>query len=182
MGDDDQDFLNEAVEDQSEIDGAKSGFLPGLLMRVLRWAAVAIGIVIVAGTTAFFVVRIVSRGSVSDELSRISPSTLAKPDPFENFDNIEAIRGVTSDEEPAIFTVRVTLLYEKGNTKITTELGDRVRELQNVVFLHISQKRAQDLRPEQYASLQEELRQSINRVLSQGTIDQVVFREFVVAR
>ena len=183
MGDEDQDFLNEAVEDSTDIDGgAKTGFLPGVLIRVLRWVAIAVGIIIVSGTTAFFVVRVASRGSLTDDLSVISPEYQAKRAPLENFDNIDAIRGVTSDQEPAIFTVQVSLLYEFGNTAVNTELTQRRREIQNLIFLHVSQKSVSELRPENYATLQEELKQQVNRIMSQGRIDQVVFREFVVAR
>ena len=182
MGDEDQTLIDS--EESTEEESSKSKGLSALLTGLLKWVAVAIGVIVVAGTTSFVIVNGVSprAGSNGNELARISPLVQAKRAPLENYDEIEAIRGVTSDEEQAIFTLQVSLLYEMGNTTVNTELISRKREIQNLVFLHVSQKSAEDLRPEYYTTLQEELKQLINRVLSQGRIEQVVFREFVVAQ
>ena len=182
MGDEDQTLIDS--EESTEEESSKSKGLSALLTGLLKWVAVAIGVIVVAGTTSFVVVRGMSprASATGNELARISPLVQAKRAPLENYDEIEAIRGVTSDEEQAIFTLQVSLLYEMGNTTVNTELISRKREIQNLVFLHISQKKAEDLKPKYYTTLQEELKQLINRVLSQGRIEQVVFREFVVAQ
>ena len=97
-------------------------------------------------------------------------------------DSIESIRGVTADDAPAIFSLKVSLGYEEGNNKIAFELNARRREIQNISFLYISQKERDELRPERYQQLQDELRNQINQVMKEGKIKQVVFSEFVVTQ
>ena len=183
MGDEDQDFLSEAAAaDDSEPDsGQQSRAIPGLLIRVLRYAAIGAAIVIVAGTTAFLVSGNRS-GTVADQLNAVSAQGPDKREALGKFDLLEVVRGVTSDEQPQIFTLKVELGYEQGDSNLQTELNDRVSELENLIFLHVSQKRAEDLRPRNYATLQEELRRQINRVLINGQVEAVWLSEFVVVQ
>ena len=97
-------------------------------------------------------------------------------------DSIESIRGVTADETPAIFSLKVSLGYEEGSNKIAFELNARRREIQNIIFLYISQKHREELAPKYYQQLQDELMNQINRRMKEGKIKQVVFSEFVVTQ
>ena len=126
--------------------------------------------------------NIINRGRKSSDLAIVSPQYQAKAEPLQYDDSIESIRGVTADEVPGIFSIQVSLGYEEGNNRIAFELNARRREIQNIVFLHISNKSKDGLKPEYYTKLQEELKEQINRVMKSGKIKQVVFREFVVAQ
>ena len=184
MGDEDQDLLSEAVADDGDA-GQQTRAIPGLLIRVLRYAAIGAGIVIVAGTTAFLVSGNrsgSSSGAVADQLNAVSLQGPEKREALAKFDLLESVRGVTSDEQPRVFTLQVELGYEQGDTNLQTELNDRVSELENLVFLHVSQKRAEELRPRNYATLQEELKRQINRVLINGQVEAVWLSEFVVVQ
>ena len=182
MGDEDQDFLNEAVADDTEQDsGQQARAIPGLLIRVLRYAAIGAAIVIVAGTTAFLVSGNRS-GTVADQLNAVSPQGPDKREALARFDLLESVRGVTSDEQPQVFTVKVELGYEQGDTTLQTELNDRVSQLENLVFLHVSLQSADDLIPKNYEILQEDLKRKINRVLINGQVEAVWLSEFVVVQ
>ncbi len=182
MGDDDQNFIDEAVGDDADLDGGQqTRAIPALLIRVLRYAAIGAGIVIVAGTTAFLVSGNRS-GTVAEGLNAVSPQGQDKREALARFDLLDSVRGVTSDEQPQVFTVRVELGYEQGDSYLQTELNDRVSELENLVFLHVSLQSADDLIPRNYKTLQEDLKRQINRVLINGQVEAVWLSEFVVVQ
>ena len=83
---------------------------------------------------------------------------------------------------PAIYTVKVSIGFKQEDNKTAFELNARRREVQNLIFLTLSSKKKIDLRPDKYKALQEELKNSINRIMQSGKIKSVVFREFVVAQ
>jgi flagellar basal body-associated protein FliL len=178
MGDEDQDFLNDAVAGDDA--GQKTRALPGFMIRVLRYAAIGAGIVIVAGTTAILVTRVSDTGLA--DLGLVSPQFQSKEEALSKFDLLDVIRGVTSDEQQQIFTLQVELGYEFNNVPIQTELNNRTSEIENLIFLHVSQKRAEELRPRNYTTLQDELKRQINNVLIAGRVDEVWLREFVVVQ
>jgi flagellar basal body-associated protein FliL len=162
--------------------GRKAGFLPTFLVRALKWVAIGLGFVILGVTTTVVTFNLVNRGRVGSELREISPEYSARPEPLNYDDTLEEIRGVTSDETPAIFSVRISLGYEAGEQQLAIEIAARKREIQNIVLLYLSSKKSAELRPENYRQIQEDLRSQINRVLKEGQIEAVVFRDFVVTQ
>ena len=171
-----------AGADEAEVEERKAAFIPAVIIKFLKWAAIGLGFIILGATTTVITFRLLSKGRMSTELTIVSPQYQAKAEPLEYDNTIESIRGVTADEAPAIFSMRVGLGYEAGNNKIAFELNARRWEIQNIILLFISTKTKDDLRPERYAQLQEELKQQINRVMKEGKIKKVVFREFVVTQ
>lgn len=162
--------------------GRKAGFLPTFLVRILKWVAIGLGFVILGVTTTVVTFKLVNQGRTGSELRDISPQYSARPEPLNYDDTLEEMRGVTSDEVPAIFSARISLGYEPGKQQLSIEIAARKREIQNIVLLYLSNKKSDQLRPERYARIQEELKSSINRVLKEGQIEQVVFRDFVVTQ
>jgi flagellar basal body-associated protein FliL len=162
--------------------GRKAGFLPTFLVRALKWVAIGLGFVILGVTTTVVTFNLVNRGRTSSELREISPEYSARPEPLNYDDTLEEIRGVTSDEVPAIFSARISLGYEPGKQQLAIEIAARKREIQNIVLLYLSNRRTEELRPENYRQIQEDLRSQINRVLKEGQIEAVVFRDFVVTQ
>ena len=162
--------------------GRKAGFLPTVLVRALKWVAIGLGFVILGVTTTVVTFNLVNRGRAGSELREISPAYSARPEPLNYDDTLEEIRGVTSDEVPAIFSARISLGYETGKQQLAIEIAARKREIGNIALLYLSNKRSNELRPENYRQIQEDLRSQINRVLKEGQIEAVVFRDFVVTQ
>jgi flagellar FliL protein len=163
--------------------GRKAGFLPSFLIRILKWVAIGLGFIILGVTTTVVTVRIVSQGRQGEEVRGISPEDMtARPQPLQYDDTIEEIRGVTSDDPPAIFSTRVSIGYEPGNTKMAIELTARKRQIQNIILLRLSSKTREELGPENYATLQGELKNAINGFMREGQIQEVLFRDFVVTQ
>jgi flagellar basal body-associated protein FliL len=162
--------------------GRKAGFLPTFLVKALKWVAIGLGFVILGVTTTVVTFNLVNRGRAGSELREISPEYSARPEPLNYDDTLEEIRGVTSDEVPAIFSARISLGYEPGKQQLAIEIAARKREIGNIVLLYLSNKKSSELRPEHYRQIQEDLRSQINRVLKEGQIEAVVFRDFVVTQ
>ena len=162
--------------------GRKAGFLPTFLVRALKWVAIGLGFVILGVTTTVVTFNLVNRGRAGSELREISPEYSARPEPLNYDDTLEEVRGVTSDETPAIFSARISLGYEPGKQQLAIEIAARKREIGNIVLLYLSNRRSAELRPENYRQIQEDLRSQINRVLKEGQIEAVVFRDFVVTQ
>jgi len=162
--------------------GRKAGFLPTFLVRALKWVAIGLGFVILGVTTTVVTFNLVNRGRAGSEVREISPEYSARPEPLNYDDTLEELRGVTSDEVPAIFSARISLGYEPGKQQLAIEIAARKREIGNIALLYLSNKRSDQLRPEHYEQIQEELRDQINRRLREGQIEAVVFRDFVVTQ
>ncbi|MBA7589584.1 hypothetical protein ES708_31670 [subsurface metagenome] len=163
-------------------EGKKTGFLPAIVIQTLKWAAIALGFIILGATTTVITFNLINKGRSGSSLEQFSPDYKATEDPLQYDDSIESIRGVTSDEAPAIYTVKVSIGFKQGDNKTAFEFNARRREIQNLIFLILSRKKKVDLKPDKYASLQNELKIAINRIMQSGKIKSVVFREFVVAQ
>jgi len=171
-----------AGAEEVESEGRKAGFLPTFVIKILKWVAIGLGFVILGVTTTVVTFSLINRGKTQTGLTNISEEYQAVPEPLEYDDTIDEIRGVTADETPAIFSVRVSLGYEVGNQQVAFELNARRRQIQNLIFIWISGKKREELRPQAYTTLQEELKQQINRIMKDGKIKSVVFRSFVVTQ
>ena len=171
-----------AVPEEMEAGKKKTGLMPAIVIKILQYSAVALGIILLGGTTAVITVNILSnRAAVSPQgLSGVSPQYQAKPDAYEYYDEIENIRGSTSDKPSAMFMVRVSIGYTMNDRNVQTELGQRRRQIQDQILTTISRKKVDQLQPVNYDSLKEELKQQINRLMKNGTVKEVTFREFTV--
>jgi flagellar FliL protein len=160
----------------------KAGFLPTFLIRILKWVAIGLGFVILGVTTTVVTFSLVNRGKSGTSLPALSEEYRSTRDPLQYDDSLEEIRGVTSDEEPAIFSAKISMGFDVDNKAVAFELSARNREIQNLIFLYLSGRTKAELKPSNYTQIQEELKNSINKVMRDGKIKEVAFREFVVAQ
>ena len=184
MSDEQQDFNLEDVgagpEDAAGPRGG--GILSGMLLTILKWAAIGIGAVIIVVTTTIITVRVVSKGGQPEGLAAISPAYAAKAAPLSYYDDVEQIRGQTTDDPPAIYLLQVSLGYDPKDKDVSVEIGNRRREIQDIILRNISQKHAADMSPNHYEELQAELKDMINQVMRDGKVQSVMFRTFVVQK
>jgi flagellar FliL protein len=184
MSDEQQDLNLEDVGATSEdVAGPRrGGLLSGMLLNILKWAAIGIGAIIIVVTTTVVTVRILSKGASPEGLAAISPAYTAKQEPLASYDNIEQIRGQTADETPAVFLLQVSLGYDPADKEVSVEIGNRNREIQDLILKDISQKTAAELSPTHYDEIQAELMQLINMVMKTGKVKSVMFRQFSVVK
>jgi flagellar FliL protein len=160
----------------------RGGLLSGMLLTVLKWAAIGIGAVIIVVTTTIITVRLASKGNNAQGLAAVSPAYSAKEDPLAIYDGIEQIRGQTADDPPAIYLMLVSLGYDPKDKVISVEIGNRNREIQDLILKYVSQKKAAELSPEHFDSVQAELKDQINAAMRDGKVKKVMFRQFVVQK
>ncbi len=183
MSDEQQDLNLEDVGAGAEEAGAKKPRLfSGLILTILKWAAIGLGVIILVVTVTVITFSVISKGTTAQNLAASSPEYQAKSEPLAYYDNIDPIRGQTADETPAIFLVRVSLGYDMNAKDVSTEIGLRVREIQDLSLKYISQRTAAQLSPPYYDDIQTDLMNQINKIMRTGKIKRVVFREFSVVK
>ncbi|MBL8020675.1 MAG: flagellar basal body-associated FliL family protein [Leptospirales bacterium] len=86
----------------------------------------------------------------------------------------------TLDNPPHFVRARITLGYQKESA-LTNELTERQEQMRNILNLILAGKRRDQISTvEQQLELREEMKQSLNHILSSGKIQDVYFSEFGV--
>jgi flagellar basal body-associated protein FliL len=182
MSDEQQDLNLEDVGAAEEAGPKKPRIFSGLILTILKWAGIGIGIIILVVTVTVVTFSILSKGGSSQNLAASSPEYAAKSEPLAYYDNIDAIRGQTADETPAIFLVRLSLGYDTKAKDVSVEIGQRAREIQDMVLGYLAGHTATELGSTHYEEIKADLLNLINKVMRTGKIKSITFREFSVLK
>ena len=184
MADEQQDMNLEDVGAGVEESGGprRGGLFSGLILNILKWAAIGIGVIILVVTTTVVTFNALKKGTTSQNLAAVSPAYQTKSPPLAYSDNIAQIRGQTADESPAVFLLRVSLGYDPADKQISVEIGQREREIEDLLLKVVAQKTVAELNATHYDALQAELKDDINAIMSSGQVKSVKFREFTVVK
>jgi flagellar basal body-associated protein FliL len=180
MGHHDNKKIQSGVIDPSQ----KGPTLAGMILGIIGTFLWALGIVIIlfAVTATVVSFNALKKGSASQNLAAVSPVYQSKDPTLAYYDNIEQIRGQTTDEKPAVFLLRVSLGYDPADKQVSGEISLREREIQNVLLKYISGRTVTELSPAHYDDLQEGMRDAVNAIMTTAKIKSVVFREFTVVK
>ncbi|TFH06217.1 MAG: hypothetical protein E4H09_00720 [Spirochaetales bacterium] len=179
MGDDMFDGDDDVVGAEEKQPGEKRvGFIPGVLIQVLKWAGIILGVIILVVTITVITVNFLSAGNVGQ--TRVPTSQDYRTDlPILTYYPIEELRGVTADEVRTTFIVEPYLGYDPENTGLTTELIQRDIQLIGVFIDYFGSKTTADLeRSENRRRVQQELIDLMNRILREGQIEDLVFKSY----
>lgn len=181
MSDDDR-FLEEdsAVSEDTQ-SGRKVGILPAVLIKILKWTALILAAVIFIVTVVVITVQFLNGGN--NQRSAIAVTSEAyegRPPVLEYFNNIGEVRCRTSDEATYTVLIEPSIGYDPKNKQLQTELISRTPQLRDMVRAYFSSKTADQLRPENETALKLELKEMINRLLTQGKIKEIIFPSFNV--
>lgn len=175
---DEQKFLDQeapAQEEDVEI-GKKVGFLPAIVIKILKWTAIGLVITTLVVTVTVLVATWFLEGRIAQASTvAVSPDYEEVPEILEYYQNVGTIRGLTADVPAQMFVAEIDIGYEKGNRSINTELIDRTPRIKNMVLLFFSEKKATDFTRKR--ELQIELLNMINRVMRSGKIKSVLIQE-----
>ncbi len=174
---DEESFLDEdvTVGQDSEV-GQRGGFLPALILKILKWAAVVVAAVIFIVTVVVITMRVMNQGRPSGSVPVVSPEYRSAPPEYSYYENFEEIRTRTADEVPYTVVAKVALGYEEGNKSIQNELVARTKLLQHVIRSYFASKTAAQLRDENV--ILQELLQEVNAVMTTGKIKQVLLLDY----
>ena len=180
MSDDDR-FLEEDVAVSEDVQsGKKVGLLPAVMIKILKWAALGIAAVILIVTVVVITVNWLVGGKQNAVYPSVSEEYQGKPPILEYYNNIDEIRGRTSDETSYTVLVRPSLGFDPKNKSLYNELVQRTPELRHMIRSYFSSKTAFDLAPSHEEQIILELKEMINRILSQGKVKEVLFLDFNV--
>jgi flagellar FliL protein len=184
MSDEQQDLSFEDVGGGAEDVGGprKPGIFSGLVLAILKWAAIVVGIIILVVTVTVVTISIRDRGRAAQNTAAQSPAYQPKQPPLSYTDVISDIRGQTSDEEPATFLVQISIGYTEGDKQVGAEISQRARQIQDLCLKYLSRRTAEGLGPAYYELIQDDLRSQINGIMTTGKVKSVVFRQISVMK
>jgi flagellar basal body-associated protein FliL len=180
MADEQQDLNLEDVGASEEAGPKKPRIFSGLILTILKWAGIGVGIVILVVTVTVVTFGIINKGNAAQNLAASSPEYQAKLAPLAYYDGIDAVRGQTADETPAIFLVRFSLGYDLNAKDVSAEIAQRQREIQDLVLTYLAKHTAKELSSANYDVIKTDLLGLINSIMKTGKIKAVAFREFSV--
>lgn len=149
------------------------------VVKILIYVALgAVGLVLMS-IIAFYVAKYASEQQYREVASI---AVVKPPPPTESFNFTDEFRVNTADQGEAHFIkLRLSLGFDQGNKALSAELAQRNPQLRNIINLILAGKAKAELNSVQdQLELREEIKASINHVLSEGKITDVYFNEFIV--
>ena len=169
----------EGTEEEETLEAGPERKLFGpTLVRTLMFIAVALVIIIIAGTIAYVVARRVNRAPTTDKRS---PELTEKEDPLTAYtlDPPFSINTVDTDE-PHFLRVTVVLGHKEDvASELQGELINRKEELRDLIISIVGGKSFDELNMRR-DDLKVEIKRRINAILQKGEIERVYFTEFVL--
>lgn len=182
MADEDIELGNalEAASPDEMGEPKKKRFISDKIARVLVYVASGIIAIILTITISVVTFRVLDKGSVNRSFAEVSQAYETIPEPYTYYTLIPQIRGVTRDQSPHSVIVKVDIGYKEGDSQVQTELVARTAQLTDIIRNYFSQKTAAELAPEREHIIKTELKDLVNRVLSQGKVQDIIFPELQV--
>ncbi len=162
-----------AGSDDTEV-GQKTGVLPSLIIKILKWVALALAAIVFIVTVVFITMSIMNKGSQAQSYPTVSPEYSAIPEILGWF-AVGEIRASTADENSVTAIVDIKLGYDEDNKNLNTEISRRKEQIYEIIRTYFGGKLKVDLKPKDEAGIKQELKDKINLILSTGKIKDVVF-------
>ena len=177
---DEEGFLDESVTGEEEQPArAKTGFLPAIVITILKWVAIALGAIIFVVTVVIITNRVTGRGREAAGIPPYSPEYEQEDIELEYFNtDLDNIRGTTADDPPVSFLASVTVGYPVGKTVVQTELVSKKEIIRNMMLKHFGSKKSNELVTKSFKELESELKTLINtEIMRKGQIVRVLIME-----
>lgn len=156
---------------------ASSGF--SLINKVLIPVAIGtVGLVLMA-VISYYVASIAAARQYKEVASI---AVVKPPPPLESYRFTDDFRVNTADQgEVHFIKLRLSLGFEQGQAALSGELAQRTPQLRDIINLILASKTREELSTVQdQLELREEIKASVNHILSEGKIIAIYFDEFIV--
>lgn len=177
MADDMFDADDDVVGAEEAQPGQKRvGFLPGVVIQILKWVGIVLAAVIFIVTVVVVTVNILNRGNAGQ--TRVPQSEAYSPDvPILTWtETVGELRGSTRDEQRTTYIVQPYLGYDGENNNLVNELILRRIQIIGIFNDYFGSKRVADLEgPDNKVRVEQELLDNINRILRDGRVVDIVF-------
>lgn len=149
------------------------------ILKWLGYAAAAIGGILVVGVISMIVAQ---RTATSVYKQQKNIALVKAPQPLDIFNFPDEFRVNTSDiGEVHFIKLKLSFGVEKNQAALMQELAERLPQMQNIINLIISRKTKEELKTiTDQLDLREEIKAHINHILTNGKINEVYFREFII--
>lgn len=102
--------------------GQKVGFLPAIVIQILKWAAIVIVAILFIVTVVFLTLKVMGAGTPGQDRVPRSESYEGPPPVYSWYQEIPELRGVTSDQVARTYVVDVQIGYEFENSGVTNDI------------------------------------------------------------
>ena len=177
MADDMFDADDDVVGAEETQPGQKRvGFLPGVVIQILKWVGIILGGVIFIVTVVVVTVNFLDRGSVSQTRVPQSEEYRAEMPILTWFEQVGELRGSTADEQQTTYIVEPFLGYDGENNALVNELILRKIQLIGIFNDYFGGKSVDDLKHKDV--VEQELLDAINRMLRDGRVQDIVWGSY----
>jgi flagellar FliL protein len=176
---DEEGFMEEDVTGGEGLEvGQKVGFLSGAVIRILKWAALALAAIIFVVTIVVVTMNIVGANNPLAGAIPLSTEMTGPPPTYSYFKAIPELRARTGDQNPVTVIVEVGLGYKKDDNTISTQLVERMDQLHDTIRRFFGTKTKAELTPANEDKVKEELRRLLNDVMGGSPIQDIVFYQY----
>ena len=162
-------------------DGAKKrvGFLPAIVIQILKWAAIVLGLIIFIVTVVILTLNIIGAGSPGQNRTDVTED-YAENLPIYAYYQLPELRGVTADEVRNTYVVELQIGYDADDEATNNEiLLRRVQITDQILLWFSSQQAAYLLNSQNRVEIQSKLKALINQLMTRD-IREVRFTNFQV--
>ncbi|MGL1894691.1 MAG: flagellar basal body-associated FliL family protein [Spirochaetaceae bacterium] len=146
------------------------------LVKILTWVVgIIVGTIFIV-TVVVITIGVIDRGNQSQSFAQVSEEYNTKPPIMVYYgDMMEQIRGRTSDKVPISFIIEIDFGYpEERAAALSAEITQRLPAIVDLVRSYFSSKKADELSNENEEFLKLQIKEKINRILTNGPIEMVV--------
>lgn len=169
-------------EEQPQAGKKKIGFLPAVVIDILKWAAIIVGAIIFIVVVVVITVRMLDRQE-GGELANVPVASEYQdtvPPELAWFSQLGEVRGQTQDEPQMTFIVAPWIGYEQESEVTLQELIAREIQVKETIAIYFSSHTANELRgPQNRERVKRELREEINRIM-RNDIREVAFDTYQI--
>lgn len=181
MADDQEEVQTEVEEPAQEAQAPAGGFTIG---KLIEWLLSNMIIVIISVVLAVVISFIMIKALTSQKSEEVYKTVqlAPKPAPLVIFP-LDEFRVNTADlDEPHYIRVKINLAYDEKNKKLATELPQRTKQFRDIVLQILNSKEKQDIDEQiEKERLKDEIKKSINNVLTSGEIEDVYYEDFIIS-
>lgn len=176
---DDQDMSFAEGESEPAAAPKAKGAGPGIL-RILMIVGIALGAVILIVTVVVITVGIMNKQQKPMATVPVTESYQRSTPIYTYVSNIGEIRTKTRDKEAYSVLVKLHIGFEKEDKVGPAEFQERMLQIKDYLRNYFSLKYADELLPEREGEIKEELRENLNKLLTDPVIKEVLIEELNV--
>ncbi|SIQ05368.1 flagellar FliL protein [Alkalispirochaeta americana] len=155
-------------EDKPAAGKKKIGFLPAVVIDILKWSAIVIGAIVFIVVVVVITVRAMGGGARADttRLPLHSEYERGGAEMLDWFSQIGDVRGTTRDEVRRTFIVTPHIGYRPESDATLQELIRREIQIREAVAIYFSSRSIRELEGvENRLRVKQDLREEINRIM-----------------